>query len=274
MSLKEVEADATSPCSASRLATSHRCSTCGRPRLPLHARPSGRQRRHHRLPGTPVLAQAQRRRRTAPEHHHLREHGVDLRRARRHRRALVLRRLLPVVGRRGHNFSRRYPNRVIYFIDEWNSGHQRAVIKTWATTWAAQTFVLSVDAFMETAVRRGPERQRPGLHSVQSLPRRTALHGDRGIQGVIDGGPELQRYIANSTFVLGTGRQRIVQAVLSGETAFALPGAPSGISTAVGIETKDLQHRGLPPRPTEPHRRPVGLRNRRHLAACRGLRRY
>ena len=74
--------------------------------------------------------------------------------------------------------------------------------------------------------------------------------GDGGIQGVIDGGPELQRYIANSTFVLGTGRQRIVQAVLSGETAFALPGAPSGLSTAVGIETKDLSTDFRPDRPS------------------------
>ncbi len=74
--------------------------------------------------------------------------------------------------------------------------------------------------------------------------------GDGGIQGVIDGGPELQRYIANSTFVLGTGRQRIVQAVLSGETAFALPGAPSGLSTAIGIETKDLSTDFRPDRPS------------------------
>ena len=76
------------------------------------------------------------------------------------------------------------------------------------------------------------------------------LPGDAGIQGVIDGGAELQRYIANSTFVLGTGRQRIVQAVVSGETAFALPGAPSGISTAVGIETKDLSTDFRPDRPS------------------------
>ncbi|MCY4013199.1 MAG: TonB-dependent receptor [Gammaproteobacteria bacterium] len=76
------------------------------------------------------------------------------------------------------------------------------------------------------------------------------LPGDGGIQGVIDGGPELQRYIANSTFVLGTGRQRILQAVVSGETAFALPGAPSGISTAIGIETKDLSTDFRPDRPS------------------------
>ena len=76
------------------------------------------------------------------------------------------------------------------------------------------------------------------------------LPGDRGIQGVIDGGPELQRYIANSAFVLGSGRQRILQAVVSGETGFALPGAPSGISTAIGIEKKDLSTDYRPDRPS------------------------
>ena len=76
------------------------------------------------------------------------------------------------------------------------------------------------------------------------------MPGDGGIQGVIAGGEALQRYIANSTFVLGTGRQRIVQAVVSGETAFALPGAPSGISTAIGIETKDLSTDFRPDRPS------------------------
>ncbi|MCY3813560.1 MAG: TonB-dependent receptor [Gammaproteobacteria bacterium] len=79
---------------------------------------------------------------------------------------------------------------------------------------------------------------------------RGGMPGDGGIQGVIDGGEALQRYIANSTFVLGTGRQRIVQAVVSGETAFALPGAPSGISTAIGIETKDLSTDFRPDRPS------------------------
>ena len=79
---------------------------------------------------------------------------------------------------------------------------------------------------------------------------RGGLPGDGGIQGVIDGGAELQRYIANSTFVLGSGRQRIGQAVVSGETAFALPGAPSGISTALGVETKDLSTDFRPDRPS------------------------
>ena len=76
------------------------------------------------------------------------------------------------------------------------------------------------------------------------------LPGDGGIGGVIDGGAELQRYIANSTFVLGSGRQRILQAVVSGETAFALPDAPSGISTALGVETKNLSTDFRPDRPS------------------------
>ena len=52
------------------------------------------------------------------------------------------------------------------------------------------------------------------------------MPGDGGIQGVIDGGAELQRYMVNSTFVLGSGRQRILQAVLSGETAFVAAWRP------------------------------------------------
>ena len=69
---------------------------------------------------------------------------------------------------------------------------------------------------------------------------RGGLPGDGGIQGVIDGGEELQQYIATSTFVLGTGKQRLVQAVVSGESPIAFPGAPGAISIALGIETKDL----------------------------------
>ncbi len=66
------------------------------------------------------------------------------------------------------------------------------------------------------------------------------LAGDGGIQAVIDAGDELQQYIATSTFVLGTGEQRIIQAVVSGESPLAFPGAPSAISVALGVETKDL----------------------------------
>ena len=76
------------------------------------------------------------------------------------------------------------------------------------------------------------------------------LPGDGGIQGVIDGGAELQQYIANSTFVRGTGEQRIVQAVASGEFPFAVPGAPSPISVALGLENKDLSTDFRPDRPS------------------------
>ena len=69
---------------------------------------------------------------------------------------------------------------------------------------------------------------------------RGGLPGDGGIQAVIDAGEELQDYIATSTFVLGTGRQRIVQAVVSGESPLAIPGAPGTISVALGVESKEL----------------------------------
>ena len=76
------------------------------------------------------------------------------------------------------------------------------------------------------------------------------LPGDGGIQSVIDGGAELQRYIANATFVRGTGEQRILQAVASGEFPLTLPGAPSPISAAFGVETKDLSTDFRPDRPS------------------------
>ena len=76
------------------------------------------------------------------------------------------------------------------------------------------------------------------------------LPGDGGIQGVIDGGAELQQYIANSTFVLGTGKQRIIQAVVSGELPLSLPGAPSPISAALGVESKDLSTDFRPDQPS------------------------
>ena len=76
------------------------------------------------------------------------------------------------------------------------------------------------------------------------------LPGDGGIQGAIDGGAELQQYIANATFVRGAGEQRILQAVASGELPLAVPGAPSPISAAFGIETKDLSTDFRPDRPS------------------------
>ena len=76
------------------------------------------------------------------------------------------------------------------------------------------------------------------------------LPGNGGIQSVFDGGAELQQYIANSTHILGAGKQRIAQAVASGEFPYALPGAPSPISVALGVENKDLSTDFRPDRPS------------------------
>ena len=67
------------------------------------------------------------------------------------------------------------------------------------------------------------------------------LPGDGGIQAILDGGTALQSYIAQSTFIRGSGKQRILQGVVSGETGITFPGAPSPISAAFGYETKDLK---------------------------------
>ena len=76
------------------------------------------------------------------------------------------------------------------------------------------------------------------------------LPGDGGIQSVIDGGLALQNYIARSTFILGSGSQRILQGVLSGETPISIPGAPGPISAALGYETKELQTAYRPDAPS------------------------
>jgi iron complex outermembrane receptor protein len=66
------------------------------------------------------------------------------------------------------------------------------------------------------------------------------MPGDDGIQGVIDGGQELQNYIANATYVNGAGDQEIFSAYLTGDTGISIPGAPSSISMVVGIENREL----------------------------------
>lgn len=76
------------------------------------------------------------------------------------------------------------------------------------------------------------------------------MPGDEGIQGVKDGGEELQRYIANSTFIRGSGEQRILQAVVSGQSGISIPGAPSSISVALGFESKELKTDFRPDRPS------------------------
>ena len=67
------------------------------------------------------------------------------------------------------------------------------------------------------------------------------LPGDGGIQAVHDGGADLQNYIAQSTFIRGSGKQRILQGVVSGETPITIPGAPGPVSAAFGYETKELK---------------------------------
>lgn len=67
------------------------------------------------------------------------------------------------------------------------------------------------------------------------------LPGDGGIQAVHDAGAALQSYIAQSTFIRGSGKQRILQGVVSGETPITIPGAPGPVSAAFGYETKELK---------------------------------
>jgi hypothetical protein len=56
------------------------------------------------------------------------------------------------VAHEGINFSEKYPNKVIYFIDEWNSGsiYKLVLSRRGDYVRGGQTFVLSVDAFAAT----------------------------------------------------------------------------------------------------------------------------
>ena len=65
--------------------------------------------------------------------------------------------------------------------------------------------------------------------------------GDGGIDAVREGGQALQNYIAQSTLVRGSGKQRILQGVVSGDTGITIPGAPSSISAAFGYQTTELK---------------------------------
>jgi len=67
------------------------------------------------------------------------------------------------------------------------------------------------------------------------------LPGDQGIQAVIDGGQELQNYIANATYILGDGKQTLLSAYMTGTTPLVIPGAPSGVSVVFGFETKEVE---------------------------------
>ena len=66
------------------------------------------------------------------------------------------------------------------------------------------------------------------------------LPGDQGIQGVIDGGQELQNYIANSTYINGDGEQTTFTAYVTGDLGYSIPGAPGNISMVAGFESREL----------------------------------
>ena len=66
------------------------------------------------------------------------------------------------------------------------------------------------------------------------------LPGDQGIQGVIDGGQELQNYIANSTYINGDGEQTTFTAYVTGDTGYSIPGAPGNVSVVAGFESREL----------------------------------
>ena len=66
------------------------------------------------------------------------------------------------------------------------------------------------------------------------------LPGDQGIQGVIDGGQELQSYIANATYINGDGEQTTFTAYVTGDTGLSIPGAPGNVSVVAGFESREL----------------------------------
>ena len=66
------------------------------------------------------------------------------------------------------------------------------------------------------------------------------LPGDQGIQGVIDGGQELQSYIANSTYINGDGEQTTFTGYVTGDLGYSIPGAPGSISMVAGFESREL----------------------------------
>ena len=66
------------------------------------------------------------------------------------------------------------------------------------------------------------------------------LPGDQGIQGVIDGGQELQSYIANATYINGDGEQTTFTAYVTGDLGYSIPGAPGNISMVAGFESREL----------------------------------
>ncbi len=66
------------------------------------------------------------------------------------------------------------------------------------------------------------------------------LPGDEGLQGVWDGGQELQNYIANATYINGNLKQTIISGYITGELGFAIPGAPANAMVVLGFENKEM----------------------------------
>ena len=65
------------------------------------------------------------------------------------------------------------------------------------------------------------------------------LPGDGGLQGVWDGGQELQNYIANATYINGNLKQTIVSGYISGELGFSIAGGPNA-QLVLGFENKEM----------------------------------
>ena len=104
---------------------------------------------------------------------------------------------------------------------------------------ARHTGLQSGRPFCLAPAYRSPTHKGGGRAGRAAAPASGGLPGDQGIQAVIDGGQALQNYIANATTILGTGKERILSAYVSGDTGIAIPGAPSAISIALGYETRE-----------------------------------
>jgi len=65
------------------------------------------------------------------------------------------------------------------------------------------------------------------------------LPGDGGLQGVWDGGQELQNYIANATYINGNLKQTIISGYITGELGFSIAGG-SNAQLVLGFENKEM----------------------------------
>ena len=64
--------------------------------------------------------------------------------------------------------------------------------------------------------------------------------GDGGIDGVRDGGQDLQNYIANTTYIHGDGEQTTFTAYVAGNLNLEVPVAPGAVSMVAGFENREL----------------------------------